>query len=177
MTEKNGPGQADKASAEKATAKVAADNKTTEDRERADSRQPRVGDGDVATPVDDTPARSDGAPERPAGLDPQVAPYPQYEDESLEALRALAGGRGVEVNRDVEKALLIKGLRDKDRSGGGVGPDRDDTAADRYPSYDFMPLEDLRKLADSRDVALDPETEKGHLVGELRAADSGSNTA
>jgi hypothetical protein len=39
-----------------------------------------------------------------------------------------------------------------------------------------MPLEELRTLADSRDVALKPEDEKAHLVGELRAADSGGSS-
>lgn len=178
MTAKNGPGQADKAAAEQKTAAVAAENKATDDADtgRVDSRQPPTADGDVAAPVDDTPARPDDGPARPAGLDPSIAPYPQYEDEDVDALRALAKGRGVEINRDVEKALLIKALRDRDRSRvDGVGPDADDVGAagDAYPSYDFMPLEELRDLAKSRDVALTPEDEKSHLVTELRAADSG----
>lgn len=184
MTEKSGQGQADKAAAEKKTADVAAENKATADAQRTDSRQPPVADSDVAAPVDNTPERADGGPARPVGLDPSIAPYPQYEDERVEDLRSLAEGRGVEINRDVEKALLIKGLRDRDRESFDVGPDRDDARSDAaaepsnaYPSYDFMPLEELRSLAKDRDVALKPVDEKAHLVGELRANDSGANTS
>lgn len=200
MTEKNGPGQADKAAAEKKTAAVGAENKANADAQRleaqkaeaqpdnrVDSRQPPTGDGDVAAPVDSTPARADGGPARPAGLDPSIAPYPQYEDEPVDALRSLAEGRGVEINRDVEKSFLVKALREKDREGLDLGPDRDDTRAadasadsapdDAYPSYDFMPLEELRSLAKARDVGMKPVDEKAHLVGELRANDSGVNTS
>jgi hypothetical protein len=190
VTAKDGPGQADKAAAEKKTASVAVENRATADRaandraaandktdgadgERVDSRQPPVADGDVAAPVDATPARSDGAPARPEGLDPGMAPYPQYEDEKVDDLRSHAEARGVEINRDVEKALLIKGLRDSDHGDPAEakpGPAVD--ASERWPSYDFMPLEELRKLAKERDVELKKSDVKAHLVTELRAADS-----
>jgi hypothetical protein len=176
MTAKDGQGQADKAAAEKRTAQVAADNAA--ERAKTDAQ---AGD-DVAQRVgtDNTPERTDGAPERLEGVDAAVAPYPLYEGEKIDALRSLAESRGVEINRDVEKALLIAQLRAKDRADVGAGPDADAVdvpdAKNPYPSYDVMPLEELRKLADSREVGLKPEDEKAHLVTELRAADSGVNT-
>jgi hypothetical protein len=41
-------------------------------------------------------------------------PYPAYDFMTLEQLRDLAKERGVEINRDVEKAHLITELRAKD---------------------------------------------------------------
>lgn len=41
-------------------------------------------------------------------------PYPAYDFMTLEQLRDLAKERGVEMNRDVEKAHLITELRAKD---------------------------------------------------------------
>lgn len=49
---------------------------------------------------------------------------------------------------------------------------RAETAANPYPNYDMMSLEELRKLAKERDVSINADVEKAHLVTELRAADS-----
>lgn len=43
-----------------------------------------------------------------------VDPYPAYDFMTLEQLRSLASERGVEINRDVEKAHLITELRAAD---------------------------------------------------------------
>jgi hypothetical protein len=46
-----------------------------------------------------------------------------------------------------------------------------------YPNYDFMTLESLRELAESRGVEINRDVEKAHLITELRAADSGTASA
>lgn len=46
-----------------------------------------------------------------------VNPYPAYDFLSLEQLRELASSRGVEINRDVERAHLITELRAADTGG------------------------------------------------------------
>lgn len=43
-----------------------------------------------------------------------------------------------------------------------------------YPNYDFMTLDKLQELADSRGVEVNRDVLKAHLITELRAADSGS---
>jgi hypothetical protein len=50
-------------------------------------------------------------------------------------------------------------------------------AADPYPNYDFMTLEDLQSLADERGVEVNRDVLKAHLITELRAADSGTPSA
>ncbi|MGL5908600.1 MAG: hypothetical protein ACRCZP_01280 [Phycicoccus sp.] len=127
MTEKNGPGQADKKAAEQRTAEVAATDAAEHVEETAS--------GDAAVVVD---------------------PYPAYEQRPLADLRALAKDRSVEINRDVEKAELVRLLRAKDPS----------------PAYDVLPVEALRKRAAELDVELPEDFERAHLVTELRAADT-----
>ena len=86
MPEKNSQGQADKAETERATAAVGDD-------------QPR------------------SAAEKTQRADPAevtVNPYPEYDYMTLDQLRQLAKERGVEINRDVEKAHLITELRAAD---------------------------------------------------------------
>lgn len=95
-----------------------------------------------------------------------VDPFPDYGSRDLAELRKLADKRGVVINRDVEKAELIKELRAADRKQSAP----EDGAVP--PNYDFMSLEDLRALAEDRDVHLSEDFERGHLVGELRAADT-----
>lgn len=142
MTEKSGPGQADKKAAEDKTAQVAKENKeqteaaAAEPRSSAEKVQQAESDDDTAGVV--------------------VDPFPAYEDKSLAELRSAASARGVEINRDVEKAYLVAALR----------------AMDPTPAYDVMPLEQLREQATEKSVELDAEFEKAHLVTELRAADT-----
>jgi hypothetical protein len=142
MTEKSGPGQADKKAAEDKTAQVAKENK---EQTEAAAAEPRSSAEKVQQ------AESD---DKTAGV--VVDPFPAYEDKSLKELRSEASARGVEINRDVEKAHLVAALR----------------ATDPSPAYDVMPLEQLREQATEKSLELDPEFEKAHLVTELRAADT-----
>lgn len=50
-------------------------------------------------------------------------------------------------------------------------------ATNPYPNYDFMTLDELQSLADSRGVEVNRDVLKAHLVTELRAADSGTTSA
>lgn len=43
-----------------------------------------------------------------------------------------------------------------------------------YPNYDMLSLDRLRDLAEERDVKINPDLEKAHLITELRAADTGA---
>ena len=47
-----------------------------------------------------------------------------------------------------------------------------DAAVNPYPAYDFMTLEQLRDLAKERDVEINRDVEKAHLITELRAKDT-----
>jgi len=86
MTDAKGQGQADKKAAEERTADVGADEAKS-----AAEKVLKTDAGDAA-----------------------VNPYPAYDFMTLEQLRELAKERGVEINRDVEKAHLITELRAKD---------------------------------------------------------------
>lgn len=147
MTEKSGP-----------ATKKAAEERTAAENE-ADRHQQALQSADSAAEKVDK--------DRQAGDTDEVSgavltnPFPAYEDRSLEDLRSLAESRGVEINRDVEKANLVVKLRQKEPN----------------PQWDLLRLEDLRSAASERDVALDPELEKAHLVTELRAADTGAGPA
>lgn len=55
--------------------------------------------------------------------------------------------------------------------------DREESAVNPYPAYDFMTLEQLRSLAEERGVEVNRDVEKAHLITELRAADSGTPSA
>lgn len=144
MAEKASQGQADKAATEARTAEVAAENKQTLEGKPDDA----------------------SAAERLSNADPDAAmevaldPYPPYEAKSVDELRSAAEARGVEINRDVEKAELVKEIRAKDPTNAAL---------------DFMTLEDLRALAADKGVELDDEFVKAQLVTELRAADTGVN--
>jgi hypothetical protein len=87
MAEKASQAQADKKAAEDRTAEVGAENEATS----AAAKVLQVDPADAA-----------------------VNPYPAYDFMTLEQLRDLAKERGVEINRDVEKAHLITELRAKD---------------------------------------------------------------
>lgn len=95
MTEKNGPGQADKKAADERTAQVARDNAQSA--------------AELSTQID--------------AADAAVNPYPNYDMMPLDELRALAKDRGVEINRDVEKAHLITELRAADTGVRNTGQD------------------------------------------------------
>lgn len=47
-----------------------------------------------------------------------------------------------------------------------------EAAGDPYPAYDLMTLDQLRELAKERDVEINADVEKAHLITELRAADT-----
>jgi hypothetical protein len=154
-------GQADKARAEARTAQVAAENE----------QQQEQNEGQTVVSPDQTPERADGAPAQEGELDSTVNPYPDYDSQKTDELASLAESRGVEINRDVEKAQLIKQLRDSDSKAEST-PSGVEGASNRYASYDVMPLEQLRSLAQERDVELDEEFKRAHLVTELHAADT-----
>jgi hypothetical protein len=97
MAEKSSQAQADKKAAEDRTAEVGQDNAAKEanpETSEATSAAAKVLQVDPA--------------------DAAVNPYPAYDFMTLEQLRDLAEERGVEINRDVEKAHLITELRAKD---------------------------------------------------------------
>lgn len=50
--------------------------------------------------------------------------------------------------------------------------DAEDAAINPYPAYDLMTLEQLRELAKERDVEINRDVEKAHLITELRAKDT-----
>jgi hypothetical protein len=157
MNDEKPRGQADKKAAEERTQQVAAEN------ERQDVQE-RIG-------PDQTPERSDSAPGRRA-VDAALDPYPEYEQKEVGELESLASTRGVEINRDVEKAELIHKLRENDGKAAARGKELVEGASNPYASYDVIPLEELRKLAESRGVELDEEFKTAHLITELRAADT-----
>ena len=151
MTEKAGPGQADKRAAEERTAQVAADNKA-EQRRRSEQESQQA--GSAAEKVQRSIESGDTDDVETTVV---VDPFPAYEDKSVAELRSQAESRGVEINRDVEKAHLVSKLRRQDPTN---------------PSYDLTPLEQLRSAAKEKGVELDEEFEKAHLLTELRAADT-----
>lgn len=174
MTEVQGRGQADKKAAEQRTAEVDEQNRQAAQKDQ-ETTQNAAADVQPTAGTDNTPERTDDAPERRA-VDAVLDPYPEYEQKSREELRALAESRGVEINRDVEKAQLIKQLRDSDIKAIERGDSRlvgVEVKSNVYASYDVVPLEQIRELAQERDIALDEDFETAHLITELRAADTG----
>lgn len=100
MTERTGQGQADKKAAEDKTAAVAAENTADSPADRAKSAAEKSLLADSSETA--------------------VNPYPNYDMMTLEDLRTLAQDRGVEINRDVERAHLITELRAADSGGLSV---------------------------------------------------------
>jgi hypothetical protein len=114
MAEKGSQGQADKAAAEDTTARKAAETQ----QERRDQQQPQQQTGANANnPEGSVPDEAKASDDNP------VNTYPNYDVMTLDALRSLAEERGVEINRDVEKAHLITELRAAD-SGTPSAPTR-----------------------------------------------------
>jgi hypothetical protein len=107
MPQSTSQGQADKAAAERKTAEVAAENERTRDEQTRDETELTEAQRQ---------ARADADPDAPNRVDP----YPSYDMMTLEDLRALAARRGVEINRDVERAHLITELRAADSGGLSV---------------------------------------------------------
>jgi hypothetical protein len=171
MAEKDSPGQRDQRAAEAKTAEVAAENQRNAEQQRPKT----AADVDVAQVVgtDQTPARSDDAPDRQP-VDAAVDPFPNYGAQKVEDLEAQAQARGVEINRDPLKAEIIRKLRENDGEAISRGETlKQGGGADRpYASYDVIPLDELLKLAESRGVDLDPGFKTAHLITELRAADT-----
>lgn len=180
MAEKVSPGQRDKAAVEERTAQVAAESKqdeqarqsesaaaqkrqqerAAESPEQADERRAKlVGELDGADSAADRFAKAQDAGDPNVAGAVALSPYPAYEDKDLGALKSAADARNVEINRDVEKAELVRLLRKKDPR---------DSAR-----LDFMTLEDLRSLAGEQGVELGEDFVRAHLVTELRAADTG----
>jgi hypothetical protein len=91
MADKASQGQADKKAAEDRTAAVAEQNEQQNEATTAAAKVLQVDPADAS-----------------------ANPYPAYDFMTLEQLRDLAKERGVEINRDVEKAHLITELRAKD---------------------------------------------------------------
>jgi hypothetical protein len=104
MTEKTGPGQAAKKSAESQTAAVGAEQQ----QEAQNSGQ--VTGADANSPQGAVPDEAKAS----ENDDPSVNPYPNYDFMELEALQSLAEQRGVEINRDVLKAHYVTELRAAD---------------------------------------------------------------
>jgi hypothetical protein len=101
MPERTSQGQADKAEAERKTAEVGAEQRQTE--QDAERRQRAEASTSAAAKV--------------LQVDPGEAsanPFPAYDLMTLDQLREVASERGVEINRDVEKAHLITELRAAD---------------------------------------------------------------
>lgn len=160
LTDKFGPGQADKRAAEQRTAQVGAQNREAQVAQQPQSEDKKdekseSGPKTAAEKVQQSVDAGDTDTVEEAVL---VDPYPAYEELSVEELRSEAESRDVEINRDVEKAQLIHELR---RQQDGTNP-----------AYDLMPLEKLRQAAKEKDVELPEEFEKAHLITELRAADT-----
>jgi hypothetical protein len=152
MTDKFGPGQADKQAAEQRTAQVAAENQAA----KQPAEQGRQGEAPktAAEKVQQSAESGDTATVDESVL---VDPYPAYDEMSLDELRSAAGSRDVEINRDVEKAHLVSRLRAQEPHN---------------PAYDLMPLKQLREKASGADAQMDEEFERAHLITELRAADT-----
>lgn len=109
MPESKSQGQADKAAAEQRTAQVGAEN-ADRDRAAADDKS-----------VEQRRDEAKSAAALSLGVDQSetaVNPYPNYDLMTLDQLRALAKERGVEINRDVEKAHLVTELRAADTHTG-----------------------------------------------------------
>lgn len=83
-----------------------------------------------------------------------------------------AAAENATANVAAENAQLStseRGATEVDRTGV--------TSTDPYPNYDFMTLDALQSLADERDVEVNRDVLKAHLITELRAADSGTPSA
>lgn len=181
MAEKVSPGQQDKTAAERRTAQVGAENKQDEQaRQReslaAERRQEQAAESPeqaderrvkLIEELDQADSAKDRFDKAQDAGDTEVAglvalnPYPAYENRDVDELKSAAESRGVEINRDVEKSELVRLIRAKDPQDAA--------------GLDFMTLEELRSLAGEKDVKLDDEFLRAHLVTELRAADSGGD--
>jgi hypothetical protein len=148
MAEKGSEAQADKKSVEETTAEVA--DKTVKE-------------------AAEVPA---GATAASTEADVPESPFGDYDDKTIAQLKSHAKSRGVEINRDVERAEYIKLLR----ASEGVEQDPGEYPDNLKYSYDVKPLEEIRDLAKKAGVELSEEFVRAHLVTELRAADTSGGT-
>lgn len=115
MAEKGSQGQTDKAAAEAKTAQVGQDASARANSTPEDTNAGLTVGADANNPDGSVPADAEASQNQDT-----TNPYPNYDFMTLEALRSLADSRGVEMNRDVEKAHLITELRAAD--SGTVSP-------------------------------------------------------
>jgi protein subunit release factor B len=94
MPDSRSQGQADKAAAEQAAARVGQEEQQREEAKSAAAKSLQADPAEV------------------------VNPYPNYDLMTLDQLRDLAKERNVEINRDVEKAHLVTELRAADTHTG-----------------------------------------------------------
>jgi hypothetical protein len=113
----------------------------------------------VTTKDASTASHADGDP-APGSLD-----LDRYDGMDNDGLRAEARKLGVEINLDVEKAILVHDLRAHDLDTSTVASE---------DNYDLTPLTELRKLAAKAGVGLSPGQERDHLLTELRAHQTGA---
>lgn len=146
---------------------------TTEKRPPADTSTTARADGDPDKAA--APGKAP-APKAVSGDVPMEAPtantpkvLAQYETMSTSELRAAAKKAGVEINPDVEKALLVKALRDNWYDANP--PTTRDT---EVPQYDLMSLDDLRSEARTQKVGLSEDDEHAQLQTELQAWQAGN---
>lgn len=109
MPEKNSQGQADKAAVESKTAAVGQDANARSASTQDDPNAGKTVGADANNPDGSVPDETKAENNADASN-----PYPNYDFMTLEALRSLAESRGVEINRDVEKAHLVSELRAAD---------------------------------------------------------------
>jgi hypothetical protein len=55
-----------------------------------------------------------------------------------------------------------------------LGVEGEPDPANPFPNYDVMTLEQLREVAKARNVEINRDVERAHLITELRAADTGA---
>jgi hypothetical protein len=108
MPDSKSQGQADKAAAEQATARTARDNEAQAQQAQDQAAEQRQEEAKSAAVKSLQVDRAESV----------VNPYPNYDLMTLDQLRALASERGVEINRDVEKAHLVTELRAADTHTG-----------------------------------------------------------
>lgn len=91
-------------------------------------------------------------------------------------------GPGQTAKAQAEEKTAQVGDEKAARVGGPDVPDEaaaenNDDPTNPYPNYDYLTVEQLQELAESRGVEINRDVLKAHLVTELRAADSGTTSA
>jgi hypothetical protein len=86
-----------------------------------------------------------------------------------QADKAAADQRTADVAADKDTTVKAEA---KSAAAKVLSVDPAEAAGDPYPAYDLMTLDQLRALAKERDVEMNADVEKAHLITELRAADT-----